>query len=96
MTLYQPDTLISTILNSELRLEVVPESEEDVESEFSKVLASVLNDSANLVRKGISTDPFLMVVDRSETGLDIEQRICDKLKISDNLKQKVSVRWRWW
>ena len=87
--LYQPDTLIATIIDDDLRLEHIPESEEDVDSEFSQVLASVLNDSANLVRKGLHTDPFLMVIDRSDTGRNITDRICEKLKITDSVRVKV-------
>jgi len=83
------DHLISSLLKEELRLEEIPESEEDIEMEFTKVLASVVLDSAYLARRGVSTHPFLLVVDRSDAGDVIRNKICERLKITDDWKHKV-------
>ncbi|KAF6034708.1 USP7 [Bugula neritina] len=86
------DHLISSLLKEELRLEEIPESEEDIEMEFTKVLASVVLDSAYLARRGVSTHPFLLVVDRSDAGDVIRNKICERLKITDDWKHKMELK----
>ena len=87
--MFNTDHLISSLLQDELRLEHISQEEEEAESEFSEILASVTIDSAYLMKRNVSTAPFLMVVDRSDTGATIIQNINDRLKIEDLWKDKV-------
>lgn len=85
----QPEERTSPLATSSLRLEIVPECEEDIESEFSLVLASVLNDSVYLCKRGVPSLPFLLPVERKDTGVDIAVSVCERLHIRDAWKDKV-------
>lgn len=80
-TICQPDDLLTSILDDCIRIEQIPEEEEDIDSEFTVVLASVSQNTFALALKGIPTAPFLMAVHRSDTGHKIIANICKKLQL---------------
>ncbi|XP_067939820.1 ubiquitin carboxyl-terminal hydrolase 7-like [Watersipora subatra] len=87
-----PDHHISSLLLDELRLEYITEEEEESETEFSEILASVSIDSAYLSRRGVHTEPFLIVIDRSDTGIQIAENINTRLKIQKEWTDKLDYR----